>query len=111
VRLLCGRRFDDDVLEVPVFAVVRKALFRGPRLKDEREPFLESFVRLLHRDTEAGEFVVAVPFTDPEFEPTVRHELCHGNTITAVPSLKVDVRAATHVKRLRLADTCPNPVK
>jgi hypothetical protein len=37
--------------------------------------------------------------------------LCHGSTITAVPSRSVDVRAATQVRRLRLAETWPKPVK
>ena len=37
--------------------------------------------------------------------------LCHGSTSTAVPSRSVEVRAATQVSRLRLADTWPKPVK
>ena len=37
--------------------------------------------------------------------------LCHGSTSTAVPSRRVEVRAATQVSRLRLADTWPKPVK
>ena len=37
--------------------------------------------------------------------------LCQGSTITAVPSRKVEVRAATQVSRLRLAETWPKPVK
>ena len=37
--------------------------------------------------------------------------LCHGSVITAVPSLSVVVRAATHVRRFSVADTWPKPVK
>ena len=37
--------------------------------------------------------------------------LCQGNTITAVPSRSVVVRAPTHVSKFSVADTWPNPVK
>ena len=37
--------------------------------------------------------------------------LCQGNTMTAVPSLSVVVRAPTHVNRFSVAETWPNPVK
>jgi hypothetical protein len=38
MRLLPRRRLDDDVLEMPILAVMGKALVRGPRLEDERKP-------------------------------------------------------------------------
>ena len=37
--------------------------------------------------------------------------LCHGSTITAVPSRSVLVRAASQVSRFKLAETWPKPVK
>ena len=46
----CGfcarRRLDDDVVEMPVLAVVREALVRGPRLDDQVEALLEALVGL-----------------------------------------------------------------
>jgi hypothetical protein len=37
--------------------------------------------------------------------------LCHGKTITAVPSRRVVVRAAMNVRRFKVAEIWPNPVK
>ena len=37
--------------------------------------------------------------------------LCHGSTMTAVPSRSALVRAPTHVKRLSVAEIWPKPVK
>src|SRR5262249_10460041 len=45
-----------------------------PGLENERKRLLESFVGLRHRNTKASEFVVAVAFADPEFEPAVGHQ-------------------------------------
>src|SRR5262249_50618138 len=66
MRLLFGRRLDDDVLEMPVLAVVRKSLFRGPRFENEREALLEPLLTFLRRHAEAGELVVAITLADPE---------------------------------------------
>src|SRR3984957_19748227 len=52
MRLLRRRRLDDDVVEPPVFAVMREALFGRPRLQQYRDGLLESRVGFLHRHVE-----------------------------------------------------------
>jgi len=37
--------------------------------------------------------------------------LCHGSVMTAVPSLRVEVRAPIQVRRLSVAEIWPKPVK
>src|SRR5260370_8429330 len=71
------------MLELPVLAGVRKRLFRRPRPHNEREPLFESFIGLRHGDTEAGEFIVAVTFAPPQFEPAVGHEVDSGGLLGA----------------------------
>src|SRR6202008_4849118 len=60
VRLLCGRRFDDDVLVLPILAAMRERGFRDEGLGDDFERFLEARVGLLQGYAEPGEFVVTV---------------------------------------------------
>ena len=81
MRLLPRRRLDDDVLEIPVLAVMREALVRGPGLDDQREAFLEALVGLLHRDAEARELVVAVALADAEFEPAAGQQIDGGRLL------------------------------
>jgi hypothetical protein len=75
VRLLCGRGSTTIFSKRQYLPWWGKALFRGPGLTNKRKPLLEPLVGLRHGDTEALEFVVAVAFADPEFEPAVRQIL------------------------------------
>ena len=81
MRLLLRRRLDDDVLEVPVLAVMREALVRRPRFDDERETFLEALVGLFHRNAEARELVVAIALADAEFEPAAGQQVDGGGLL------------------------------
>ena len=69
VGLLRGRRLDDDAVETPIPAAMRKRFFGGPRLDDNVEGFVEPCVGLFHRHAEPGEFVVAIALADAEIEP------------------------------------------
>ena len=75
VRLLDGRRLDDDVVELPVLAVEREPLVRRPRLGDDVDRFLEARLGLLHRDAEADELVVPVALADAEIQPPARQQI------------------------------------
>ncbi len=75
MRLLDGRRLDDDVVELPVFAVEREPLVRRPRLGDDVDRFLEARLRLLHRNAEADELVVPVALADAEIQPAARQQI------------------------------------
>ncbi len=75
VRLLRGRRLDDDVVEPPIFAAMRERLVGGPGLEDDFEALVIPRIGLLHRHAEAGEFVVAIAFADAEIEPAARQQV------------------------------------
>src|SRR6516164_4854519 len=75
VRLLRGRRFDDDVVELPIFAAMGERLLRGKGLGDDLDRFFEPRVGFLQRYAEPGEFVVAVTLADPEIEPAAGQEI------------------------------------
>ena len=68
MRLLVGRWLDDDVVELPVLAVERKPFVRGPGFGDDVDRFFEAGAGILHRNAEAGEFVVAIAFANAEIE-------------------------------------------
>jgi len=65
---LCGRRLDNDIIELPVSPEVGERLVGGPRLEDHGERLVEARVSLLHRHTEAGKLVVAIALADAEIE-------------------------------------------
>jgi hypothetical protein len=123
VRFLAGRRLDQDVVEPPEAAVVREALLRSPCFGDDRKRLFEARIGLLERDRETPELVVAITLADAEIEPASDRRskvaacsakitgLCHGSTITAVPSRRVVVRAASHVSSVSVAETWFQPVK
>ena len=69
MRFLRGRRLDDDVVELPIFAAMRERRFRDKGLGDHVERFLEALVGLLHRHAKAGKLVPAIAFADAEIEP------------------------------------------
>ena len=75
MRLLDGRRLDDDVVELPVLALPREPLVRRPRLGDDVDQFLEPRLGLLHRNAEADELVVAVALADAEIQPPARQQV------------------------------------
>jgi hypothetical protein len=95
-RPLHGGRLNDDVLEIPEFAVMGEAPFGSPRLEDNLQAFLEPLVGLLARDAE-GEFAVAISLANSEIEPTAREHvegrglLCEQHRI--VPGQNHDGRA------------------
>jgi NAD(P)-dependent dehydrogenase (short-subunit alcohol dehydrogenase family) len=74
MRLLGGPGLDDDVLVVPAFAVVREAVFRGPRLQQELETLVETLLRFLHRDAELVELGFAIAAPEPEIDPAAREQ-------------------------------------
>jgi hypothetical protein len=73
MRLLLRRRLDDDVLELPILAVMRKPLFGCPRFDNECETLLETFIGLLGRNAKTGELVMAITLADPKFETPIGH--------------------------------------
>ena len=70
-----SRRLDDDAVETPIPAAVRKRFFGGPRVDDDVEGFVEPCVGLFHRHTEPGELVIPVALTDAEIEPAPGEEI------------------------------------
>src|ERR1700682_4230818 len=75
MRFLRGRRLDDDVLELPVFAVMREALLRRPGFHDDVERFVEARVGFFDRHAESGELVVAIALAGAEIEPAAREQI------------------------------------
>ena len=53
MRFLDNRRFDDDLIELPMSALLAPPFFGLPRLQNEGQGFLENFVGIRHVDTEA----------------------------------------------------------
>src|SRR6516164_60479 len=72
---LSGWRLNDDVVELPIFAVVGKWLVSGPCFTDNIKGLVEPGVGLFHRHAEAGKFIVAVALADTEIEPTTGEEI------------------------------------
>src|SRR5207248_5619332 len=75
MRLLHRRRFDDHILVMPVFAVMREAAGAGPGLAQEGERLLIALLRFLHRDAEAVKLAPAIALADPEIEAAVRQQV------------------------------------
>src|SRR6185295_6955620 len=72
MRGLRRRRFDDDILEMPKAALVRKTLSRGPGSPHEFERFLETRFGFFGGDLKPFELAVAISFADAEIEPALR---------------------------------------
>ena len=75
VRFLHRRRLDDDILVVPVLAVMRKPALTGPGLAQEGDGFLVALLGFLHRDAEPVELAPAITLADAEIEPAVREKI------------------------------------
>src|SRR5580704_9556401 len=75
MRLLHRRRLDDDVLVMPVLAVMREAALGGPRLAQKGEGLLIALVGLRHRNAEAVELAPAVALADAEIKAAVRQQV------------------------------------
>src|SRR3984957_2393535 len=75
MRLLRGRRLDDDVLEIPIFAVMREALLRRPGFHDDIERLVETRIGFRDRHAEAGKLIVPVALAGAEIEPAARKQI------------------------------------
>ena len=71
MRFLDNRWFDDDLIELPMFALKAPPFFGLPRLQNEGQGFLENLVGINHVDTEAVELVAAIPLNDTKIEAPV----------------------------------------
>ncbi len=65
----CLRRLRNGIVERPVFSYLRKSFFRRPRLQQDFLGFLEARIGFRDRHVETDEFVVAIPFANPEIQP------------------------------------------
>ena len=68
MRPLCGRRLDNDIIELPVSPEVGERLVSGPRLEDHSERLVEPRVGFLHRHAKTRKLVVAIALADAEIE-------------------------------------------
>src|SRR6185437_7607031 len=75
MRILHGRRFNDDIFKMPKTALVRKAATRGPCARHDLDRFLEPRLGLFRRNLKALEFAVPVALADTEVEATMRQEI------------------------------------
>ena len=75
MRLLRRRRLDDDVLEMPEAAAVRKALALGEGARHHLDRLLEARLGLLRRDLKALEFAVPVALADAEIEAAAGNQI------------------------------------
>jgi len=101
----------------------RKAGLARPSPAQKSHRLVVTLARLLHRDAEAVELAPPVAFPMPRSRRPLerrsnvaarsasRAGLWQGSTKTAVPSRIRDVLAARYVRKLRVAEICPNPVK
>ena len=72
---MCGRRLDDDIVELPILPAMGERLVGGPRLEDHLERLVEPRVGFLHRHAEAGKLVVAIALADTEIEPPAGQQI------------------------------------
>src|SRR5262249_83847 len=75
MRLLPRRRLDDNIVKLPIFALMRERPIGSPCLEDHLKAFVEACVGFLHLHAEAGEFVVVVTLADAEIEPAAGEEI------------------------------------
>ena len=66
---------DDDILVMPILAVVREAALAGPRLAQKRDRLLVALLGFLHRNAEAVELAPAIAFADTEIESPIGEEI------------------------------------
>ncbi len=101
-----------------------EALVGHPGFGDDVDGFLEPRLAFLHRNAEAGEFVVAVALADAEIQPPAGQQVDRrrllGQQHRIVPRQhdhrraqpdRRDVFAPIQVSRFSVAETWPNPVK
>lgn len=74
MRFLDSWRFDDDPIELPMFAHVAPPFFGVPGLQNEGQGFRANLFGIHHVDTEAAKLVVAIPLTDTEIEAPLGDE-------------------------------------
>ncbi|HEV8680091.1 MAG TPA: hypothetical protein VGQ90_12005 [Stellaceae bacterium] len=105
MRALRRRRFDDDPVEPPVPAMVRKRLVGGECSEEHCERLLKAALGLAGRHREAGKFVVAIPLADAEIEPPARQQIerrrLFGEQHRVVPRQDDDRRSEPQRRRLR----------
>jgi hypothetical protein len=75
VGLLCGRRLDNDIVELLIFSAMRERLVGSPRLENNAERLVEPRVGFLHRHAEAGKLAVAIALADPKIEPSAGQQI------------------------------------
>ena len=73
--MLHGARFDNDVVELPELALVRKAPLRRPRLPQKSARLVEAGGGLFGRNGETVEFLGAVALADAEIDATARQQI------------------------------------
>ena len=71
MRFLDNWLFDDDPIELPMFALVDPPFFGLPRLQNEGQGFHKNLVGIHHVDTEDVELVAAIPLNDTKIEAPV----------------------------------------
>jgi hypothetical protein len=79
MRLLQRRRLDDDVLELPVLAVVGETLLAGERFHQQLEAFDVTLLRFAHRYAERIELFLAVAPTDTHLVASARQQIERGD--------------------------------
>src|SRR5262245_66596313 len=75
MRLLHRWRLDDDVLEMPEPALVRKTLARRPRARHDLDGLVEARLRFVRRNLNALELAVPITFADAEIEAAMRMKI------------------------------------
>src|SRR5215510_8527979 len=75
MRLLHRWRLDDDVLEMPEPALVRKTLARRPRARHDLDGLVEARLRFVRRYLKALELAVPITFADAEIEAAMRKKI------------------------------------
>src|SRR5262245_3243975 len=75
MRLLHRWRLDDDVLEMPEPALVRKTLARRPRARHNLDGLVEARFRFVRRNLKALELAVPITFADAQIEAAMREKI------------------------------------
>jgi hypothetical protein len=81
MRLLCRRRLNHDVVELPEPAAMREPRARQPGFGDDLDRFLKARLGLLRRNSETLEFAVAVALADAEVEPATGNQVEGGRLL------------------------------
>src|SRR6516164_4460010 len=75
MRLLDSCRLDDNILEMPSLAVMRKAALARPSLTEKIHRFVVTFARFLDRDAEAVELAPPVALSDAKIEASIGEQV------------------------------------